>query len=53
MKLFTLLLLICPFAIALVEDGLVSQVTENEIAELVSEEDRDLVRGMLDVNRTR
>lgn len=44
MKLFTLLLLICPFALAFVEEGVISQVAENEIEELVSEEDRDLVR---------
>jgi hypothetical protein len=44
MKLLTQLLLLCPFAIALVEDGLVSQITENEIVELFAEEDRGLVR---------
>lgn len=50
MKFFTLLLIICPFAIALVEDGMISQVTENEVAELASEEDRDLVRTLLQEN---
>jgi hypothetical protein len=44
MKLFTVLLLIFPFAFALVEEGVISQVSENEVEELVSEEDRDLVR---------
>jgi hypothetical protein len=47
MKFLTLLLLIVPFAVALVEDGMIPQDVENMVEEVTSEENRDLVRYMM------
>jgi hypothetical protein len=46
MKFLTLVSLIVPFTVALVEDGMIPQEAENLVEEIIP--DRDLVRSDLD-----